>query len=72
MNSTYNWPGDDADWTSYDEFLNQLISDQKANNALDGLIWDIYNEPDIGGFWGRSAQQWVDLYIRTHMRIQYD
>ncbi|RAO73454.1 uncharacterized protein BHQ10_009466 [Talaromyces amestolkiae] len=72
VNSTYNWPGDDADWTSYDDFLNQLISDLKANNALDGLIWDIWNEPDIGGFWGRPAQQWVDLYIRTHKRLRSD
>ncbi|KAF5963930.1 putative glycoside hydrolase family 39 protein [Fusarium bulbicola] len=50
--------------------INSLV--MESRNALDGLIWDIWNEPDIGGFWGRSIQQWVDLYIRTHKRPRSD
>ncbi|KAF5529495.1 glycoside hydrolase family 39 [Fusarium mexicanum] len=69
---SYQFPGDGGNWTSYDNFLNQLVRDLKSRNALDGLIWDIWNEPDIGGFWGRSIQQWVDLYIRTHKRLRSD
>ena len=45
--------------------------DLKANNALEGLIWNIWNEPDISIFWERSFQQWVDLYVRTHKLIKY-
>ncbi|KAL3440908.1 glycoside hydrolase superfamily [Aspergillus insuetus] len=65
-------PGDDLDWSSYDDFLNQLISDLKINDALGGLVWDIWNEPDQAGFWGRPIQQWIDLYIRTHKRLRSD
>lgn len=73
-NSSTVWPGDNGDWTDYDNFLNQLISDLKKNNMLNGLIWDIWNEPDLGGgaFWARSQQQYLDLYVRTHKRLRQD
>jgi hypothetical protein len=64
------WPGDNGDWTDYDNFIRQLAADLKANNALEGLVWDIWNEPDIGIFWNRSMQQWVDLYIHTHQLLR--
>lgn len=69
--SNYKMPGDDGDWSSYDAFLNRLISDLKANNALEGLIWDVWNEPDTSGFFGRPVQQFVDLFVRTHKRLRY-
>ncbi|AEO67095.1 glycoside hydrolase family 39 protein [Thermothielavioides terrestris NRRL 8126] len=39
---------------------------------LGGLVYDIWNEPDISIFWQRSQQQWLDLYVRTHKRIRQD
>ncbi|KAK4495186.1 hypothetical protein PRZ48_013513 [Zasmidium cellare] len=48
-----------------------LISDLKANNMLNGLVWDIWNEPD-GSFWARSQQQYLQLYVRTHRRLRQD
>ncbi|KAH8897924.1 hypothetical protein GQ53DRAFT_637203 [Thozetella sp. PMI_491] len=71
-NDSTLWPGDNGDWADYEKFLRQLMSDLKANNALDGLVWDIWNEPDIGVFWERSQQQWIDLYIRSHNIIRSD
>lgn len=68
--SNHKMPGDDNDWTSYDDFLDELVRDLKANDALEGLVWDIWNEPDQPGFWGRPIQQWVDLYIRTHKKLR--
>jgi hypothetical protein len=47
------------------------MADLKANNALDGLVWDIWNEPDYrNNFWGRDQQRWIDLYIRTHKLLR--
>ena len=70
-NSSTAWPGDGGNWASYDAFLNQLISDIKANNMLPGLVIDIWNEPDQPIFWARSEQQWADLYGRTYKRFRY-
>ncbi|RAO66687.1 uncharacterized protein BHQ10_002699 [Talaromyces amestolkiae] len=69
-NSSTVWPGDNGDWTDYDNFVTTLMSDLAANDALEGLVWDIWNEPDGSWFWARSMQQWIDLYIRTHKLIR--
>lgn len=69
--SNYTFPGDNGDWSNYDAFLDQLISDIKSHGITSGLIWDIWNEPDIYGYWQRSIDQWVELYTRTHQRIRY-
>ncbi|KAJ5703300.1 hypothetical protein N7493_011689 [Penicillium malachiteum] len=71
-NSSTVWPGDDDDWTNYDLFVHTLMSDLKSNNALEGLVWDIWNEPDGTSFWARSQQQWIDLYIRTNNILRED
>lgn len=72
-NSSTVWPGDNGNWANYDAFLNQLISDLKSNNMLPGLVWDIWNEPDLPNvFWQRSQQQYLDMYIRTHKRLRSD
>lgn len=65
-NDTTVWPGDNGDWTDWDNFVQTLMADLADNDALEGLVWDIWNEPDIDIFWKRSQQQWIDLYIRTH------
>lgn len=65
-NSSTVWPGDNGDWTDYELFLRTLMADLKTNNALEGLVWDTWNEPDLETFWARSQQQWIDLYILTH------
>lgn len=71
-NSSTVWPGDNGDWSDYDKFLKQLMSDLKDNHALSGLVWDIWNEPDGTWFWNRTMQQWIDLYVRTHKTIRAD
>ncbi|KAF5851105.1 hypothetical protein GGP41_003919 [Bipolaris sorokiniana] len=56
------FPGDNGNWTETDAFLTQLVKDIKANNMLDGLILDIWNEPDIGAFWAPSKNATPDIY----------
>lgn len=40
-NSSTVWPGDNGDWSDYDKFLKQLMSDLKDNHALGGLVWNM-------------------------------
>lgn len=42
-NSAY-WPGDNGDWTNYDQFLDQLLGDIKSMNMLQSMEWDLWNE----------------------------
>ncbi|KAK4031410.1 glycoside hydrolase family 39 protein [Parachaetomium inaequale] len=65
------WPGDNNDFSDYDRFVKQLMADVAANMDPAHVTWDIWNEPDIQPyFWVRSAQQWVNLYVRTHKMIR--
>lgn len=69
-NSSTVWPGDNGDWTDYDNFVMTVLSDLKANDSLEAMAYDIWNEPDIGIFWNRSQEQWIDMYVRTHQLIR--
>ncbi|KAH8799817.1 glycoside hydrolase superfamily [Xylogone sp. PMI_703] len=71
-NSTAPFPGDNGDWTSWDNFLTQWISDMKTNGATTGLVIDIWNEPDLTAFWKRSQSQWIQMWGRTYHRLRSD
>lgn len=62
----FPYPGDNGDWTSYDKFIQQLISDIKANGLARDYITQIelWNEPDLGYFWNRSVDQYTQMYLR--------
>jgi len=59
------FPGDKGNWSEMGKFWNQIIADLKNNNMLEGLVIDIWNEPDGSGFWARSWAQYVEYYIRA-------
>lgn len=67
----FHWPGDNGNWTSYDAFLDQVFSDIKLHDASPGLDIDIWNEPDIGIFWGASQEQYLATWLRTFRKIKY-
>ncbi|KAF4501924.1 hypothetical protein FAGAP_1899 [Fusarium agapanthi] len=46
-------------------FWNQLVSDLKAHNMLEGLVINVWNEPDIDIFWHRSWPQFLEYYNRA-------
>jgi hypothetical protein len=68
--STSPYPGDNGNWTNTEAFWNQTIKDLKANNMLDGLVVDIWNEPDIDTFWTRPWAQYVEYYVRATKLIR--
>ncbi|GHH80627.1 RICIN domain-containing protein [Streptomyces capitiformicae] len=66
--TSQGFPGDNGNWTLFDNFVNQLISDVKANNMT--VEWDLWNEPDLSGFWGRSQSQYLQMWSRFHAAVR--
>jgi hypothetical protein len=62
------FPGDNGDWTDYDNFLTRVISDVRAAGLT--VQWDIWNEPNITLFWNRPQAQYFELWRRTYQRIR--
>lgn len=72
-NASTVWPGDNGDWTNYDQFVQSLMADLVKYNATYNMNWDIWNEPDLPGvFWNRTQQQWIELYTRTTKMLRSD
>jgi hypothetical protein len=62
------FPGDNGDWTDYDNFLSRVISDVQAAGLT--VQWDIWNEPNITLFWNRPQAQYLELWRRSYQRIR--
>jgi hypothetical protein len=62
------FPGDNGDWTDYDNFLTRLINDVRATGQP--VQWDLWNEPNLGLFWNRPQSQYFELWRRTYQRIR--
>ncbi|WDZ85862.1 RICIN domain-containing protein [Micromonospora cathayae] len=62
------FPGDNGNWTDYDNFLTRLVNDVRASGL--SVQWDIWNEPNITLFWNRPIAQYLELWRRTHQRIR--
>ncbi|KAG5814118.1 hypothetical protein H9Q74_007937 [Fusarium xylarioides] len=63
-NGTSPGPGDNGDWSSYDKFVQAIIKNIKKYKMQKGLVIDIWNEPEGGCFWGRSIDQWLQMWGR--------
>jgi hypothetical protein len=62
------FPGDNGDWTDYDNFLTRLINDVRVTGAP--VQWDLWNEPNITLFWNRPQSQYFELWRRTYQRVR--
>ena len=59
------FPGDNGNWTEMETFLKQVTADVRANNMLERLVIDLWNEPDLEGFWARPWAQYVEYFVRA-------
>ncbi|MEU8694096.1 RICIN domain-containing protein [Streptomyces sp. NPDC048665] len=66
--TSQDWPGDNGDWTKFDNFVTQLINDVKANHMT--VEWDLWNEPDGRGFWAPSQSQYLQMWSRFYARVR--
>ena len=60
------YPGDNGDWTSWDEYLTHVVKDMRKNSMLESIVIDIWNEPDlvykgVAIFWNRSQEQYLQM-----------
>jgi hypothetical protein len=62
------FPGDNGNWTDYDNFLTRLINDVRATGAP--VQWDLWNEPNITLFWNRPQSQYFEMWRRAYQRIR--
>lgn len=62
------FPGDNGNWTDYDNFLTRLINDVRATGAP--VQWDLWNEPNLSLFWNRPQAQYFELWRRTYQRVR--
>lgn len=60
------YPGDGGDWEDVEAFWAQLLKDISENDMVEGLVFDVWNEPDIEQFWNRTWDQYLELYVRSH------
>jgi hypothetical protein len=66
--TTQPFPGDNGDWTQFDNFVNQLFADVKANNMT--VQWDLWNEPNGQGFWPRPESQYLQMWSRFYTAVR--
>jgi hypothetical protein len=64
------FPGDNGNWTNYDNFLTQVFQDMQSNDMLSNVYFDIWNEPDVTAFWPRPQSQWIQMWGRGFHAIQ--
>ncbi|MFJ7045083.1 RICIN domain-containing protein [Streptomyces sp. NPDC101112] len=63
------FPGDNGDWSQFNAFYDRLLADAQAAGMSD-IQWDIWNEPDVSTFWGRSQAQYLEMWKRAYQRIR--
>jgi hypothetical protein len=51
--------------------MTQVIDDAIANGMTDSDVqWDLWNEPDLGIFWGRNQSQYLEMWKRGYEMIR--
>nr|GAT51193.1 predicted protein [Mycena chlorophos] len=56
------YPGANGDYTEYEAFLTQLVSDLKANGMTSNIKLLIWNEPDLTIFWNAPQSQYFSCW----------
>lgn len=70
QNSSAPYPGDNGDWTSWDEYLGHVFQDMKDHHMTKNMVVDLWNEPDGPWFWARSQDQYLQMWGRTYYKFR--
>lgn len=70
QSKTATSPGQNGDWSSYDNYLTHVIADIKTNNMTPGLNIDIWNEPDLSSFWVAPQAQHLQMWGKAWHRLR--
>lgn len=64
-------PGDDGNWTSYDNFIESIFTLIRDNDMTDGLDFEIWNEPGLDDvFWQRTQAQYLDMWACVYPKFR--
>lgn len=64
-------PGDNGDWSSYDNFLTALFNAIHDNDMVPYLDLEIWNEPDLNDtFWQRDQVQYLEMWGRGYYKLR--
>jgi hypothetical protein len=64
-------PGDNGTWAYYDSFLTSVFTAITNNDMLEGLDFEIWNEPDYKQvFWQRDQNQYLQMWGRAFPQIR--
>ena len=63
------WPGDTEErWTQWLGIVEGLL---KISQALKmDVEWDIWNEPNLGYFWGRDRERFFETWRKAYLKIR--
>lgn len=60
------YPGDKGNFTELEAFFDQLTTDMREHGLIDGVVIDIWNEPDYPLFWNRTWEQYLDYWTHSY------
>jgi hypothetical protein len=64
-------PGDGGDWTTFTDFMSQLIANVKANGMTGPDVrWELWNEADYSGFWKATQAQWLETWKHAYQQVR--
>lgn len=64
-------PGDNGDWTSYNNFLSAIFEFSIANNVIDAVYFDITNEIGNTLCYTRGLDRFSEIWGLTYHRVAY-
>lgn len=62
------WPGDNGDWTGWESIVERLVRHAQSAHCI--VEWDIWNEPNLGYFWGRDRDRLFETWKRGFYAIR--
>jgi hypothetical protein len=63
-----DWPGDGDDWTNWEKHVTLWARRGKRTGLT--YEWDLWNEPDVAMFWGRSAAQYREAWAHGVLALR--
>jgi len=70
-----SYPGDNGDFSDYDNYLDHVIHDMKVHEMIDEVYIEVWNEPDlvyqgVALFWNRDEAQYLQMWGRCVHRFR--
>ena len=65
-----DWPGDGDEWGNWEKHVTLWARRAKRMDII--YEWDLWNEPDVAMFWGRSPAQYREAWARGVLALRHE